>query len=208
MKDNLTEIVVILDQSGSMSVVAKDTIGSFNTFIEDQKNAPGEANFTLVLFASHGEQKTVANAVPIAEAKKLTSKTYKPDGMTALLDAVASTIDMVGMRLAVIDEADRPSKVIVCIITDGEENHSRNFSKDAVKERITHQIEKYNWQFVYLGANQDSFAEARNIGINNASNFAHNSQGLQQMTCGINNLIRSYRDTGALDMKNYNTENK
>jgi len=206
MKPNLTEIVVILDKSGSMSDVCSSTISSFNEFIEMQKKTPGEANFTMVLFSSYKSQETVYDAVPIAEAKKLTRSTYSPAGMTALLDAIGTTIDAVGKRLDSLSEDDKPSKVIFCIITDGQENHSKDFRNTDIAERIEHQTSKYDWEFMYIGANQDSIVEARKYGIRNSANYVNTDKGIMRMSKGMSNAVSSYRSTGTLDMTDLNKE--
>lgn len=163
MKDNLTDIICILDRSGSMGSIRSDAIGGFNTFLADQKRQPGEAVFTLVLF--NHEYLLVHDHTPIAQAAPLDNHTYQPQGTTALLDAVGRTIDDVGKRLHNTPEEERPSKVIVAILTDGLENASKDYSRGRVSEMIKHQQEKYSWEFIFLAANQDAIASAREISI-------------------------------------------
>ncbi len=160
---DLTEIVCILDRSGSMESIRTDAIGGFNAFLAAQQQLPGDARLTLVLF-DH-EYDRVLDAVPLAEVKPLTEETYVPRGTTALLDAVGRTLDDVGARLAATPEAERPGKVLVCILTDGLENASRDYTRDRVKGMIEHQQQKYGWEFQFLAANQDAFAAAGSIGI-------------------------------------------
>ncbi len=204
MKENLTQIVCILDRSGSMSGLVKDTIGGYNTFIENQKQEPGEALVTTILFDDQYE--VLINAADIKAVQPITGKDYFARGMTALYDAVGKTIDDLGHRLAGMAEEERPSKVIMVIITDGLENASKEYSQNRVKEMITHQTEKYSWQFIFMGANIDSAKEASSIGINadfsmdyaatgagTASVYASADRAVSQMrACGkINNDWRS-----------------
>lgn len=167
MKKGLTEIVAILDKSGSMGSVRDDALGGINTFIEDQKKAPGEALFTLVFFDSN--MTVLYDGINIKEIHTLQKNEYVPSGNTALNDAICSTIDSVGKRLASMKEEDRPEKVLVAILTDGMENDSKSFTRADVKERIDHQREKYNWEFVFLAANQDAFATSEAYGISAAN---------------------------------------
>ncbi len=162
-KQGLTEIVCVLDRSGSMESVREDSIGGFNRFLKDQKAAPGEARMTVTIFDTVYE--IIHDGKPIAEVPDLTHETYIPRGMTALLDAVGRTIDNVGARLKGLTEDERPEKVIFVILTDGQENASKEYTREKLLASINHQQEKYGWEFLYLGANQDAFAVARGIGI-------------------------------------------
>jgi len=164
MKKGYSEIVAIIDKSGSMEPVKKDSIGGFNTFISSQKEEPGEANLTLVLFDTH--VKTVYESKEISEVKKLTARSYKPSGGTAMNDAIGSAVDNLGKRLEAMNEEDRPENVIVVILTDGEENSSINYSLGQIKDIVSEQTNKYSWEFVFLAANQDAILSGAEIGIN------------------------------------------
>lgn len=168
MKKNLTEMIFILDRSGSMDRLTDDTIGGFNSMIESQKNEPGEAYVTTVLFDD--EYELLHDHVNIQDIKPITRNEYYAIGYTALLDAVGKTINSVGARLSSTPEDERPEKVIFVITTDGMENASREFARDKVKEMIEHQQSKYSWVFMFLGANMDAVSEADSLGIN--TNFA------------------------------------
>ncbi len=163
MKEELTEIISIVDRSGSMQSILDDAIGGFNTFLRSQQDQPGEAKLSLILF-DH-EYQIVHQAVDIQQVKPLDRETYVPRGMTALLDAVGKTIDAVGERLAATAESEKPSQVIVSILTDGYENASQTYSKPKVAEMIKHQTEKYNWAFEFQAANMDAFAAAKELSI-------------------------------------------
>lgn len=177
MKKDYTDITVVLDRSGSMSSVADDTIGGFNRFLADQKAVPGFATITLVQFDDQYD--VVIDAKPIADAAALTRETFVPRGSTALLDAIGKTIVRTGQRLAAMSEGDRPANVLFVIITDGFENASREYSRDKVFAQISEQRSKYNWQFMFLGANQDAIAEATKLGMSAGSSltYANNAAG-------------------------------
>ncbi len=146
-----------------MKRIAGATIEGFNSFVAEQQQLPGEVRLSLVQF--NRRRDVTFPASPIHEVPRLDRDDYLPSGGTALLDAVAITIDETGRRLAALPEADRPSKVIVAILTDGLENSSRQFSYVQVAERIRHQEQVYQWDFLFLGANQDAIAEAAKLSI-------------------------------------------
>lgn len=194
MKENYTEVICIIDESGSMYTLTDDTIGGYNSFIEDQKNSEGQTAVTLVTF--NNTIQTKYENIDVKDVSKLDKKDYVPNGMTALLDAVGLTIDKVGKRLAETPEENRPSKVIVMITTDGQENASKEYTRSRVKEMIEEQTNKYNWQFLFAGANIDSEKEAESIGINKAfaTNYSHNSFGVSSVyrsLSAVSNLIKS-----------------
>lgn len=188
MNTNSTEIIFLLDRSGSMSGLEKDTIGGFNSFIERQSQLEGEVIVTTVLFDDKYE--ILWNGINAKEAK-LTNKEYYVRGSTALLDAVGKTILDVGYRISKTSENTTPDKVIFVITTDGIENSSREFTYKKVNELITHQQEKYNWEFIFLGANIDAAKEAANIGIDsqNSYNFEASKEGVESMYNMVNEAI-------------------
>ena len=163
MNDNLTEIVAILDRSGSMEKLTNDTIGGFNTFLKQQKEIPGEAALTTVLF--NDSYLRLHDRADIKKVKPMTKKNYAASGNTALLDAMGKTINDIGLKLHNTPENERPCKVIFFIITDGEENASKEFTNDKIKEMVELQRKTYSWEFIFLGANIDSFSAAGAMGI-------------------------------------------
>lgn len=163
MNPDLTEIACILDRSGSMESIREDAIGGFNAFLKAQQGQSGQARLTLVLFDN--EYEVPENGVPLSGVKPLDSTTFVPRGTTALYDAIGRTINEVGARLARLPEAERPAKVVVAILTDGQENSSTEFTRDTVRSMIDHQRTAYSWDFVYLAANQDAVTAARDIAI-------------------------------------------
>ena len=188
-----SEIICIIDRSGSMASIASDAIGGFNTFLEDQKKVKGDTTLTFVQFDTQYEivhENTPLNDVPI-----LDNSTFQPKGATALLDAVGKTIDNTGKRLSNTPEGNRPDKIIVAILTDGEENASKQYNLSKIKEMIQHQKEKYQWEFIFLGANQDAFAEAAKIGIDvkDTFNFAATSTGVRSAYSNMGSTVTSYR---------------
>lgn len=192
MNSNLTEIVFILDRSGSMHGLEADTIGGYNSFLENQKKEEGETLVTTVLFDD--EYELLYNGVAINSAK-LTSKQYFVRGCTALLDAVGKTIIDIKRRIANKPENQRPSKVIFVITTDGMENASTEFTKAKVKELITHQQEMENWEFLFFGANIDSASTAESIGINaeDAIDFEASSVGVKCMMAEASSSVSERR---------------
>lgn len=163
MNKNLTEIVYILDRSGSMSGLEEDTIGGYNSFLEKQKKEEGDAVVTTVLFDDRYDM--VHDHVDINKVNPLTGKEYFARGTTALIDAIGKTINHVGNRHKYALDSEIPAKTIVVITTDGFENASREFSSDKVKAMIEHQKEKYGWEFIFLGANIDAVQTAKRFGI-------------------------------------------
>lgn len=163
MNPHHTDITLIFDRSGSMNKIRQATIDGFNEFIAEQRQLPGTVTLSLVQFSNR--RKVSYTAAPIHEVPSLDREEYKPAGGTALLDAIAETIDETGRRLASLAERDLPSAVIVAIITDGKENSSRHFTYPQVVERIEHQGSVYNWNFVFLAADQDAIAEAARLSI-------------------------------------------
>jgi uncharacterized protein YegL len=180
MNKNLTEIIFLLDRSGSMSGLENDTIGGFNSFIERQCQLEGETLLTTVLF---DDQYEVLWNGKDAKKVRLTSKEYFVRGTTALLDAAGKTILDVGHRLSKTPEEQRPGSVIFVITTDGMENASREFTYEKVKELIKHQQEKYSWEFIFMGANIDAAEEAESLGISkeNAFDFEASEVGVEKM---------------------------
>jgi hypothetical protein len=171
MKKDLTEIVIVLDESGSMSSCKSDTIGGFNEFLSTQKKIKGEANVTLVKFSDY--YKVVNDGTALEHVSPLNESNYTPSYSTALLDAVGRTINSVGNRLSSLPEDQRPEKVIFAVITDGYENASKEFTREKIFEMVTHQKTKYNWEFLFLGADIDAWG--KEIGITSNVNIDKNA---------------------------------
>ena len=186
---NQTDITILLDRSGSMETIRKDMEGAFNSFLQEQKRLGGDMRLTLYTFDNVLTK--IYDSLPIAEVPALV---ISPRGGTALLDSMAQVVDEVGYKFASKPEYDRPSRVVFVTITDGEENQSRRFSLQDVKTRIQHQTNNYNWQFVYLGANQDAFATGASMGYNYASSMTYtaDSASIGAMTKSLSRSIGNY----------------
>lgn len=160
MRTDLTDITMVIDRSGSMQSIRTDAEGGINSFIEQQKQEPGETLLTLVQFDT--EYEFVHSGVPV---KQIPAFTLVPRGSTALLDAVGRAINETGARLAAMAESQRPALVVFVIVTDGAENSSREFTLDQIRTMVEHQQSAYKWQFTFLAANQDAFAAGGSMGI-------------------------------------------
>ena len=189
MKKGLTELVMILDRSGSMGGLESDTIGGFNGMIEKQRKEEGDALVSVVLFDDVSE--VVYDRVPIAKVEPMTDKQYYVRGCTALLDAVGSAIHHIGNVHKYAREEDVPEKTIFIITTDGMENASRQYTYEKVRAMIERQKEKYNWEFLFLGANIDAVREAGRFGIqaSRAVKYEHDGAGTRKNFCVLSNIV-------------------
>ncbi|UEL47210.1 vWA domain-containing protein [Terrisporobacter hibernicus] len=196
MKNNLTEVVFILDRSGSMSGLEDDTIGGFNSMLKKQREEEGDANVTTVLFDD--EIQMLHKRVDIKEIKNITSKDYYVRGCTALLDAIGYSINFM---INVPQKEERAKNVLFIITTDGYENASKEYSYEKIKKMITYEKERYNWQFLFLGANIDAISTARKFGISEefASNYVSDEVGTQITYEVMNSAISTCRAMGVVD---------
>lgn len=186
MKKNkdVVEIVVVLDSSGSMQIIKNDTIGSFNSFLSSQKELEGKANLTLITFSD--KTAVIKEGIDIKEVSPLNTETYQPHGGTALLDALGTTFNNLELK--------SPKKAIVCVITDGEENSSKEWKFDQIKHK-TKAAEARGWQVLYLGANQDAFKVSRGLGISQFNTAAYYSDpmGIRNAGLAMNVATQNYR---------------
>ena len=189
----MTELVFILDRSGSMSGLERDTIGGFNSMIERQKNEKGEAVVSTVLFDS--ESVVIHDRLPLCKVPRMTEKEYFPRGSTALLDAVGGAIHHIGNIHKYARKEDVPEKTLFIITTDGYENASKHYSYDKVRKMIERQKEKYGWEFLFLGANIDAAAEAKRFGISadRAVNYKCDEEGTALNYEVIGEAVRTVR---------------
>ena len=199
MKKNLTELVFILDRSGSMAGLEEDTIGGFNAMLEKQKAEPGEAVVSTVLFDSVSE--VIHDRVPLDRVPKLTRETYYVRGCTALLDALGGAIRHIGNVHKYAREEDRPQRTLFIITTDGMENASRCYDYPRVKALIERQKERFGWEFLFLGANIDAAKEAARFGIraDKAVNYHADHRGTGMVYEAMNQAVCAFRAERPLD---------
>ena len=195
MNTNLTELIVVVDRSGSMESTRAEAEGGLNKFIEDQKKGPGQCNLTLIEFD------TDYNQVYSGPINGMGKYTLVPRGWTALNDAVGRAVNDAGVRLANTPEEQRPGLVILSIITDGGENRSKEFAgwqgTNKVREMLEHQQTKYSWQVQYLGSNQDAFKVGSSLGIRTCSTYTpQNTRNAFNSLSGNSSRMRSQASKG------------
>ena len=193
MNHNMTELVFILDKSGSMRGLEKDTIGGYNSMLEKQKAEEGSAHVTTVLFDTHVE--LLHDRLPLGCVKPLTEKEYCVGGKTALLDAVGTTIQRINEIQNAEPEESRAGKVIFVITTDGFENASRKFTYPILKNLIESQQKELGWEFMFLGANMDAVSEAGKLGIqpDRAASFVNDSIGIATNYASVSMAVSAMR---------------
>ena len=198
MKKNLTELVFILDKSGSMSGLEKDTIGGFNSMLDQQRKVDGECVITTVLFDNRYE--LLHDRIDIRAVQPITGKEYFVGGSTALLDAIGKTIHKIGMAQKNTAEDYRAEKVMFVIITDGEENASRNYSSMQIRQMIQRQKERYGWEFIFLGANIDAVETAGRFGIDadRAVDYVPDGEGTELNYRMMSQTVATFRECGAV----------
>lgn len=204
MKKGLTEVVFILDRSGSMSGLEADTIGGFNSMIEKQKKEEGEAFISTILFDDRSE--VLYDRIPVNRVEPMNDKQYFVRGCTALLDAIGGAIHHIGNVHKYAREEDRPEKTIFIITTDGMENASHTYTYDKVREMVERQKDKFGWEFLFLGANIDAIEVAGRFGIaaNRAVNYESDRQGTRLNYEVLSDTVSCFRsakcsDAGAMD---------
>ena len=200
MKNNITELVFIIDRSGSMSGFESDTIGGFNAMIEKQKSGDGKVFVSTILFDNYSE--VIHDRVNISKIKPMTRDDYQVRGCTALLDAIGGAIHHIGNIHKYARRRDVPKHTVFVITTDGMENASRHFSSDVIKHMIKHQTEKYGWEFIFLAANIDAVETAENIGIRRerAANYCQTKEGIDRSYHAMSEAICAIRSCNADSM--------
>jgi len=190
----MTELVFILDRSGSMSGMEADTIGGFNAMIEKQREEPGEAYVSTVLFDNGSE--VIHDRIPLKDVPRLTERDYRVGGCTALLDAVGGAIRHIANIHRYARPEDRPEKTLFIITTDGQENASRHYDYARVRQMIRHEQEKYGWEFLFLGADIDVAAEAHRMGIraDRAVTYRKGGGGTERMYSLAGNVVKATRE--------------
>lgn len=205
MKKGLTELVFILDKSGSMGGLETDTIGGYNSMLAKQQTVEGECHITTVLFDNNYE--LLHDRIDIKAVSPITEKEYQVGGSTALLDAIGRTIHKIGNAQKHTGDDYRAEKVMFVIITDGEENSSREYSAEKIKAQIERQKTKYGWEFIFLGANIDAVETAGRFGIsaNRAQNYHADSAGVELNFRVMSEAVATFRE-GATMPEEWNDE--
>ena len=205
MKKGLTELVFILDKSGSMGGQETDTIGGYNSMLAKQQEVEGECHITTVLFDNNYE--LLHDRIDIKAVSPISEKEYQVGGSTALLDAIGRTIHKIGNAQKHTADDYRAEKVMFVIITDGEENSSREYSAEKIKAQIERQKEKYGWEFVFLGANIDAIETAGRFGISadRAQNYHSDSEGIELNFRVMSEVVAEYRECSEIS-KGWNNE--
>ncbi len=205
MKKGLTELVFILDKSGSMGGLETDTIGGYNSMLAKQQEVEGECHITTVLFDNNYE--LLHDRIDSKAVSPISEKEYQVGGSTALLDAIGRTIHKIGNAQKHTADDYRAEKVMFVIITDGEENSSREYSAEKIKAQIERQKEKYGWEFVFLGANIDAIETAGRFGISadRAQNYHSDSEGIELNFRVMSEVVAEYRECSEIS-KGWNNE--
>ena len=205
MKKGLTELVFILDKSGSMGGLETDTIGGYNSMLAKQQEVEGECHITTVLFDNNYE--LLHDRIDIKAVSPISEKEYQVGGSTALLDAIGRTIHKISNAQKHTADDYRAEKVMFVIITDGEENSSREYSAERIKAQIERQKEKYGWEFVFLGANIDAIETAGRFGISadRAQNYHSDSEGIELNFRVMSEVVAEYRECSEIS-KGWNNE--
>jgi len=203
-KKLFSEIIIILDKSGSMYKIRQDTIGGFNQFLEEQKKVSGKANFTLIQFDT--QYNFVHSGEDIKTVSPLTIHTYIPNGNTALLDAVGRGIIETEQR--VNSMVEKPDQVMFIIITDGEENSSQEFKRERIAEMVKNKQKNDKWNFVFLGANIDSFAEAGGMGISVSTTADYAINNMRAAYVATSGKISDYRVSNNASDLNFTAEDR
>jgi len=195
MTINNALIAVVLDRSGSMENIRKDTIGGFNAFLEEQKKVPGRCLFSLAQFDNVYEM--ISHNIPLTDAQPLTHETFVPRGGTALLDAMGRTLNTLEQDIAELDKSgNKPQKIYFVVITDGEENQSSEFTRDQVFKMIADRRQNSAWEFIFLAANQDAITVGGSYGFAAGSSMTYNDSGTRGCYGTVSNNIASSRATG------------
>lgn len=195
-----TEVLFILDKSGSMNSIKTDAIGGYNAFIDEQKKLEDDTKFSLFLFDSNYQK--VYESVSLSEIKNLDESTYIPSSMTALYDAIGMTIENTVEKINKASDEDKPERVLCVILTDGENNKSTKYTREAIFAMIDER-RKNDWEFIFLGANQDSFsiASSLNIDTDNSFSFAATSDGMSNVYQKVSSAASLYRSSSSKKMK-------
>jgi uncharacterized protein YegL len=207
-KDSLTEVAIVMDESGSMMSTVDDAIGGFNSFLASQKEVDGEANITLVLFDNKYE--IVHDGIDLNDIPDLNRATFVPGGGTALIDAIGKTIDSLSSRISEMAEEDKPGKTIIIVITDGQENSSREYKRSEVAEKIKSLKSESGWEMIFIGASEEILDQADDIGIAKSCTMKYDatSKGTAMAYDCMSAALTSYRTEGSCDISAISSDSK
>lgn len=199
-RDDLTEIAIVMDESGSMATTADDAIGGFNSFLESQRTVEGDSNVTLILFDDKYE--VIYDGMSLEKVPDLTKETYHPGGGTALIDALGKTIDSLSTRIFALPEEDRPGKVIVIVITDGQENSSHEYKRSDITSKIKDLKTRCGWELVFIGASDAILEQADGIGFDKKKMMRYKASkgGTMRAFSAMSDVVCSYRSTGSYEL--------
>lgn len=197
---NYVKIINIIDRSGSMNSILETAINGFNEFIQEQQTVDGDALVSTMLFST-SFNKLYENK-DIKNCELLTKETFIPDGMTALYDAIGSTIDNEIDQLGTLPKEERPEKTLCVILTDGYENRSTKYSKTKISEMVGEMKENFNWEFIFLAANEEAAFTAETMGISrgNSFAFANTESGLKDAYMSMSSVTKTYRTSKSVKM--------
>lgn len=196
-KEGLTEIVCVLDRSGSMDAIIDDAIGGFNSFLKSQKEVEdGECKMTIAMFDDQYE--IICTSKNVEDVEEFNRETYVPRGMTALNDAIGKTITTLGEVFRKRKENKKPEKVIFVVLTDGHENSSEEYKLDKIKELVKQQEEEWSWEFIFLSSNIDAFSQGHNYGFKNTTRMAKSGEATFSAYNSLSSAVTNYRTTGDL----------
>lgn len=204
MRKNLTYIIFVVDRSGSMAAIRSDMIGGFNAFIKEQRKTKGDCKVFFYQFDT--EYDAVYEGIDLNTVKELNEDTYIPRGGTALYPSLGKTVEDIGKKLATLPENERPERVLFVTITDGEHNSALNrvngngidvkfhqFTVEQVKSMVQHQEQVYNWDFAYIGANQNTWKVGSSMGVSNNLNYVASAEGTKAMFANLADSTTKYR---------------
>ncbi len=206
MKDQYTHITLVVDRSGSMNVIRTDAEGAVNAFVSDQKSVPGTATFKLIEFDAHDSGADWYHVVHNGDLALAPSYVLLPRGATALLDAVGRAITETGQFLANLREEDRPEHVVFVVQTDGQENSSKDWKVEAIREVIKRQTDEFNWQFLFLGMGPDTFAQGHDMGFGNVTRSADAGASYIATYAMASDNVRGLRTNSVRDLSATNVE--
>ena len=195
MNEQLTDIVFVLDRSGSMGGTIDDYIGGMRTMLDEQREVEGSAKISFYTFGDYVFQEYLRNDISDAYVRDV-----QAGGLTAMYDGIGVAIDDLGVALAGLREEDKPGKVLFVIVTDGWENCSKEYDQADIKDRITKQTDKYSWEFMFLGANIDSKEVGNSMGVYTTQDYVQSSEGVEGLFSNISVSTATYRNTGDLNL--------